>query len=144
MTPGMRSLQQQLFLRMRQPRLIGPNNVLLAYPRNLPSLRVDVKPHIEHSKTVDKAEQRKRALPVQKFHQAWRRAIELETLGETDEQGGAESRQAQVPDHGPQTSESSEPKAASSATQGEQRSEHSDDDLAEDTEPRPRPADMHA
>jgi hypothetical protein len=63
---------------MRQPRLVGPNNVLLAYPRKLPSLRVDLLPLIER-KVVEHSKQ---ALPVQKFHEAWRRAVEQESFRE--------------------------------------------------------------
>eukprot|EP00966_Prymnesium_polylepis_P201087 4659245-Prymnesium_polylepis.1 len=89
MTPGRRSLQQQLLLRMRQPRLIGANTVLLAYPRKMASLRVDLRPLIQRVKVGDVARrQQGPALTVQKFHEAWRRAAEQESLRESGE--GAE------------------------------------------------------
>ena len=79
------SMFWQLLLRMRQPRLFGPNNVLLAYPRKLPSLLVDLRPIIER-KAINSAEQSKPALKVQKFNEAWRRHEQEEsTIVESEE-----------------------------------------------------------
>ena len=85
--PGRRSLQQQLLLRMRQPRLIGPDNVLLAYPRNLPSLRIDLQPLIKQ-REPDQTKTVPQPITVQKFHQAWRRAAEQEKEGMQEQAGG--------------------------------------------------------
>ena len=89
---------------MRQPRLVGPNNVLLAYPRKLPSLRVDLRPLIER-KVV---EQSKQALPVQKFHEAWRRAVEQESFREVaDSPHGGTELAVSVPTSGSASPEGS-------------------------------------
>lgn len=89
--PTSPSFISQLFLRMRQPRLIGPNNVVLAYPRKLASLSVNTWPIIDMGRTIDKAEKRKQVRPVQKFHQAWHRAVQQELLGSGDIQSEEQS-----------------------------------------------------
>ena len=53
LAPGRRALQQQMQLRMRQPRVIGPGHVLLPYPRKLKSLDVSVQPKIAPRQTAE-------------------------------------------------------------------------------------------
>merc|ERR1719198_2360627 len=95
--------------------MIGPNSVLLAYPRQPPSLRVDVRPLIQRTAAINEtAEKSKQPLKVRKFQEAWRHHEEQESRDEVEESPMSAATEVSSPDVTPLSSTASAALASAS------------------------------